>query len=91
MINALGVSVLVLMSLVGAVHACSGCGCRGGPGYRGPNGQCVGHAQLLSTCGNPPTLRCSAEGHALMRLMEAERAKKQTAPIAPPASAAPPR
>jgi PLD-like domain len=22
--------------------ACTGCGCRGGPGYRGPDGKCVG-------------------------------------------------
>ena len=45
-----------------AAFACSGCGCRGGPGYRGPNGQCVGWDRLHRICGSPPTTRCSAEG-----------------------------
>ncbi len=30
--------------------ACEGCGCRGGPGYRGPDGQCVGTVG----CKRPP-------------------------------------
>ena len=34
-----------------------GCGSRGGPGYRGPNGKCVGWAQLNKVCRNPPTTR----------------------------------
>ena len=38
-----------------------GCGSRGGSGYRGPNGRCVGHKRLRKICGNPPTLRCKAE------------------------------
>lgn len=37
------------------------CGAKGGPGYRSANGKCVGWAALARTCGNPPTLRCSAE------------------------------
>jgi len=41
---------------------CSGCGCKGGPGYRGPNGRCVGWADIGRTCGSPPTLRCTPEG-----------------------------
>lgn len=40
---------------------CTGCGCKGGPGYRGPNGQCVGYAQLARVCGTPPTTRCTFE------------------------------
>jgi len=40
---------------------CKGCGCRGGPGYRGPNGKCVGWDQLTRVCGNPPTTRCTKE------------------------------
>lgn len=24
-------------------YACTGCGCKGGPGYRLSNGKCVGH------------------------------------------------
>ncbi|TBW38197.1 hypothetical protein EYW49_09610 [Siculibacillus lacustris] len=41
--------------------ACSGCGCKGGPGYRGPNGRCVAWRDLARTCG--PTLpgACVAE------------------------------
>jgi hypothetical protein len=60
----LGASALVVIFLVSIVQAsaCSGCGCRGGPGYRGPDGRCVGWASLGRTCGNPPTTRCSAEG-----------------------------
>ena len=37
------------------------CGSRDGPGYRGPNGKCVGFQQLYRVCGNPPTTRCKAE------------------------------
>lgn len=43
----------------------SGCGSRGGPGYRGPNGRCVGWDQLGRVCGSPPTLRCSSESVAI--------------------------
>ena len=43
-------------------HACSGCGCRGGPGYRGPNGRCVGWSDIGRTCGDPPSTRCAPEG-----------------------------
>lgn len=42
--------------------ACTGCGCRGGPGYRGPDGRCVGFASLKSICGDPPETRCKKEG-----------------------------
>jgi len=54
--------VVFLIASTEAVLACSGCGCRGGPGYRGPDGRCVGWKQLNSTCGNPPTSRCTFEG-----------------------------
>jgi hypothetical protein len=40
---------------------CKGCGCKGGPGYRGPNGQCVGFRQLDKVCGVPPTINCTFE------------------------------
>ncbi len=40
---------------------CEGCGCAGGPGYRGPNGKCVGFKRLDEVCGTPPTLRCDFE------------------------------
>jgi hypothetical protein len=41
--------------------ACYGCGCKGGPGYRGPNGQCVGYRDLDRICGNPPETYCIFE------------------------------
>ncbi|MEW6642982.1 MAG: hypothetical protein AB1586_20930 [Pseudomonadota bacterium] len=39
---------------------CRGCGCKGGPGYRAPDGHCVGFRELDQVCGNPPT-RCIFE------------------------------
>ena len=41
---------------------CTGCGCKGGPGWRAQNGQCVSHANLAKDCGSPPSLRCTHEG-----------------------------
>lgn len=40
---------------------CKGCGCKGGPGYRGPNGKCVGFRDLDRVCGVPPETRCVFE------------------------------
>lgn len=40
----------------------AGCGEAGGPGYRAPNGRCVGWASLARTCGDPPGTRCKFEG-----------------------------
>ena len=40
---------------------CKGCGCKGGPGYRGPNGKCVGFRKLDKVCGIPPIKRCEFE------------------------------
>ena len=40
---------------------CRGCGCKGGPGYRGPDGRCVGFKALAKVCGDPPSLRCTFE------------------------------
>jgi hypothetical protein len=57
-----------------AAEACQGCGCRGGPGYRGPNGSCVGWKQLNKVCGSPPTTRCTAEGPALLATRSFETA-----------------
>ncbi|MBB3929973.1 hypothetical protein GGR25_000992 [Kaistia hirudinis] len=42
-------------------QACKGCGCKGGPGYRGPNGKCVGFRDLDRVCGVPPETRCVFE------------------------------
>jgi hypothetical protein len=38
------------------------CGSRGGPGWRGPDGRCVGRKNLNRVCGVPPATRCTAEG-----------------------------
>jgi hypothetical protein len=52
--------------------ACEGCGCRGGPGYRGPDGHCVGWAKLNKICGNPPSpIRCMYEGAGLVGALPA--------------------
>ncbi|BCP54153.1 hypothetical protein K32_27700 [Kaistia sp. 32K] len=40
---------------------CRGCGCKGGPGYRGPDGRCVGFRALYKVCGDPPESRCVFE------------------------------
>jgi hypothetical protein len=37
------------------------CGDRGGPGYRGPDGKCVGWEALGRVCASPPTTRCTPE------------------------------
>lgn len=42
------------------VVSCSGCGCKGGPGYRGPRG-CIGWSQFISVCGPPPHAGCTRE------------------------------
>lgn len=64
MLRFLFTALAVTTALVTAASAqsCSGCGCRGGPGYRGPDGRCVGWADIGKTCGSPPTARCTAEG-----------------------------
>lgn len=40
---------------------CEGCGCKGGPGYRKPNGQCVSYAALVRECGEAPHAVCQPE------------------------------
>ena len=57
----LAFACLVLISTPTVIAACSGCGCRGGPGYRGPEGRCVGWKKLRRVCGDPPTARCTLE------------------------------
>jgi hypothetical protein len=41
--------------------SCSGCGCKGGPGYRGPDKKCVGYANIIQVCGPPPHSNCVRE------------------------------
>ena len=40
---------------------CKGCGCKGGPGWRGPEGACVSKAKLAAICGSPPGAPCVKE------------------------------
>lgn len=56
------VALICLLLAAPEAQACRGCGCRGGPGYRGPDGRCVGWADIGRTCGAPPTARCTPEG-----------------------------
>jgi hypothetical protein len=58
----LGAMAIVLIACGTAAEACSGCGCRGGPGYRAPNGRCVGWADIGRICGSPPSRNCTPEG-----------------------------
>lgn len=60
-----------------AAGARQGCGSRGGPGYRAPNGKCIGWAQLNKVCGNPPTTRCSYEGGAVVDQPETALGSRQ--------------
>ena len=54
--------IATLLCLAGPVAA--ECGERGGPGYRGPNGKCVGWAEMGRVCGSPPETRCKPEAVA---------------------------
>jgi hypothetical protein len=67
----LKVLVLILFSLVILTPAfaddscrCQGCGCKGGPGWRGPDGACVNAAALNQICGNPAGAPCKHEAAA---------------------------
>ena len=51
----------VMLIAATSAFACSGCGCRGGPGYRGPDGKCVGWENIGRVCVSPPTTHCTPE------------------------------
>ena len=40
---------------------CKGCGCKGGSGWRSPNGFCVSEAKLAEICGSPAGTPCTQE------------------------------
>lgn len=61
-LRSLLIITLALFVSSALAETCSGCGCRSGPGYRAPNGRCVGWKDIGKTCGSPPTTRCTAEG-----------------------------
>jgi hypothetical protein len=65
------------------------CGTRGGPGFRDPNGHCVGWSQLGRVCGSPPTQRCAAElkddgaddaANLEVKAMQANKGRKKIQP-----------
>jgi hypothetical protein len=43
--------------------SCTGCGCKGGPGFRDNQGHCVGWANVIRKCGPKPHAGCSRECH----------------------------
>jgi hypothetical protein len=74
--RALTISAIVLISLgftslsapsagfAQEVCRCQGCGCKGGPGWRGPDGTCVSTAKLAEICGTPAGTPCTQEAAA---------------------------
>jgi hypothetical protein len=52
-------TVAIVLGTQSLAHAT--CGERGGPGYRAPDGHCVGWAEIGKVCGSPPATRCTAE------------------------------
>jgi hypothetical protein len=59
---------------------CKGCGCKGGPGWRGPEGACVSKANLAEICGSPPGAPCVKE--AATRVCYGKSASNQVKPSA---------
>jgi hypothetical protein len=43
------------------VCRCKGCGCKGGSGWRGPDGFCVSQGKLAEVCGTPAGTPCKQE------------------------------
>ncbi|NOU22455.1 MAG: hypothetical protein HOO93_11850 [Methyloglobulus sp.] len=59
---AFAVVALFLFAAPVSAQFCSGCGCRGGPGWRhNDSGKCMAHAEWMGRCGNPPTTKCTCE------------------------------
>lgn len=54
-------SVILAMTCLLPAMTEAACGTRGGPGYRGPDGKCVGWANLRKVCGSPPSTNCTPE------------------------------
>lgn len=71
--RALATSIMILISLLflalpgssaalaDAACRCKGCGCKGGSGWRGPDGTCVSTGKLEDICGSPPGASCKQE------------------------------
>jgi hypothetical protein len=59
----LGFLMMPAPSMAAAPQACQckGCGCKGGSGWRGPDGTCVSQAKLAETRGSPAGIPCKQE------------------------------
>ena len=59
------VSGLSLLGFGATIHEaaarCTGCSCRGGPGFRSPEGTCVSWKNLVRICGPAPHAKCKDE------------------------------
>jgi hypothetical protein len=60
-IMSVGMPTASLASECPVLPSCTGCGCRGGTGYRAPDGHCVGHFELPRVCGADPAKICKFE------------------------------
>src|SRR5262245_61857256 len=45
---------------------CTGCVCKGGPGFRSADGKCVSWAEVITKCGLQPHAKCRRECHPLV-------------------------
>jgi hypothetical protein len=55
-ISAMAVPTRAFAACVRDSSFCSGCGCKGGPGWRHiASGRCVGFRDLAAKCGDPPS------------------------------------
>ena len=54
-----GLSLLGFAATIDEAAArCTGCSCRGGPGFRSPEGTCVSWKNLVRICGPAPHAKC---------------------------------
>jgi hypothetical protein len=60
-VRAAAIIIASFIALLAPVQAHATCGMRGGPGYRGPSGDCVGWVSIARICGCPPATRCTPE------------------------------
>jgi hypothetical protein len=61
MITGALLAAFLALSPVAIEARCTGCSCRGGPGFRAEDGKCVGWKDLKRKCGEPPEARCTDE------------------------------
>ena len=57
-----GIALIIAVMALWSFPASAACGDRGGPGYRGPDGECLSWYKLAKgVCGCPPTTKCTPE------------------------------